>query len=96
VLALFVGVAMIASRLVRPIAAVVNRAVSSTGGVAGRLARENAVRNPGRTASTAAALMIGLALVTCLAALASGLLDAQSRDVERQLSADQVVVSQDG
>ena len=96
VLALFVGVAMIASRLVRPIAAVVGRAVSSTGGVAGRLARENAVRNPGRTASTAAALMIGLALVTCLSAFASGLLDSQSRDVERQLSADQVVVSQDG
>ncbi len=96
VLALFVGVAMIASRLVRPIAAVVGRAVSSTGGVAGRLARENAVRNPGRTASTAAALMIGLALVTCLSAFASGLLDSQSRDVERQLSADYVAVSQNG
>ena len=33
-------------------------------GVPGRLARENAVRNPGRTAATAAALMIGLALVS--------------------------------
>ena len=86
---------MIASRLVRPIAAVVGRAVSSTAGVAGRLARENAVRNPGRTASTAAALMIGLALVT-LSAFASGLLDSQSRDVERQLSADYVAVSQSG
>ena len=39
VLALFVGVAMSSSRLVRPLAAVVGRAVSSTGGVAGRLAR---------------------------------------------------------
>jgi putative ABC transport system permease protein len=96
VLALFVGVAMIASQLVRPIAAVVGRAVSSTGGVAGRLARENAVRNPGRTASTAAALMIGLALVTCLSAFATGLLDSQSRDVEGQLSADYVAVSQNG
>ena len=55
VLALFVGMAMIAIALVHPLAAVVGRAVSSTGGVAGRLARENAVRNPGRTASTAAA-----------------------------------------
>ena len=96
VLALFVGVAMSASRLVRPIAAVVGRAVSSTGGVAGRLARENAIRNPGRTASTAAALMIGLALVTCLSAFAKGQLDSQSRDVERQLSADYVAVSQNG
>jgi putative ABC transport system permease protein len=96
VLALFVGVAMSASRLVRPLTAVVGRAVSSTGGVAGRLARENAVRNPGRTASTAAALMIGLALVTCLSAFAKGLLDSQSRDVERQLKADYVAVSQNG
>jgi putative ABC transport system permease protein len=95
-LALFVGVAMSASRLVRPIAAVVGRAVSSTGGVAGRLARENAIRNPGRTASTAAALMIGLALVTCLSAFAKGLLDSHSRDVERQLNVNAVAVSQSG
>jgi putative ABC transport system permease protein len=96
VLALFVGVAMSASRLVRPLAAVVGRGASSTGGVAGRLARENAIRNPGRTASTAAALMIGLALVTCLSTFAKGLLDSQSRDVERQLDADYVAVSQNG
>ena len=38
-------------------------------GIAGRLARENATRNPERTASTAAALMIGLALVTFVATL---------------------------
>ena len=45
----------------------------SLGGSAGRLARENSVRNPGRTASTAAALMIGLALVTVVATLGAGL-----------------------
>ena len=39
----------------------------------GRLAHENAVRNPGRTASTAAALMIGLALVSFVAIFAAGL-----------------------
>ena len=37
------------------------------GGTAGRLARQNAVRNPSRTASTAAAVMIGLALITFVA-----------------------------
>jgi putative ABC transport system permease protein len=37
------------------------------------LARDNARRNPQRTASTAAALMIGLALVTLVAVLASGI-----------------------
>src|SRR3954454_6778556 len=40
--------------------------------------------------------MIGLALVTCLSAFAKGLLDSQSRDVERQVSADYVAVSQNG
>ena len=43
------------------------------GGVAGELASSNSVRNPGRTASTAAALMIGLTLVTVVAVLGAGL-----------------------
>ena len=42
------------------------------GGAAGVLARDNARRNPQRTASTASALMIGLALVTLVATLAAG------------------------
>ena len=41
-------------------------------GITGRLARENAIRQPGRTMVTAAALMIGLALVTFVAVLAAG------------------------
>jgi putative ABC transport system permease protein len=43
------------------------------GGGAGRLARGNSVRNPARTATTASALMIGLALVTLVGVLAAGL-----------------------
>jgi putative ABC transport system permease protein len=58
-LLLFVGVAMLSSHLVRPLAALVGRPARSLGGSAGRLAAQNSVRNPGRTASTAAALMIG-------------------------------------
>jgi putative ABC transport system permease protein len=41
-------------------------------GITGRLARENAMRQPGRTMVTAAALMVGLALVTFVAVLADG------------------------
>ena len=73
VLELFVGIAMLAPQLVKPLAAVVGLPAARLGGSAGRLARENAVRNPGRTASTAAALMIGLALVTVVATLGAGL-----------------------
>ena len=54
------------------------------GGVAGDLARSNSMRNPSRTASTAAALMIGLALVTAVAVLAQGLQSAvRGRGAER-------------
>ena len=75
-IALFLGVALIASRLVRPLAAVVGWPAHRLGGMPGELARENSIRNPGRTASTAAALMIGLALVTVVAVLGGALRDS--------------------
>ena len=52
VLLMFVAVAMIASRVVRPLAFVLGAPGARLGGTAGSLARQNAVRNPTRTAST--------------------------------------------
>ena len=69
---MFVGVAMIASRVVRPLAYVLGAPGARFGGTAGSLARQNAVRNPARTASTAAAVMIGLALITFVAVIGQG------------------------
>src|SRR5207253_959605 len=66
-LALFVGVALVAPSVTRPLALVLGWPATRIGGAAGRLARSNAMRNPARTASTVAALMIGLALVTAFA-----------------------------
>ena len=63
------GIALLAPRLVAPLARFVGWPARRVGGVAGELAGANAVRNPGRTASTAAALMIGLTLVTLVAVL---------------------------
>jgi putative ABC transport system permease protein len=71
--ALFLGVAMLAPRLVPPLAQVLGWPATKLGGAAGQLARSNATRNPARTASTASALMIGLALVTLVGVLAAGL-----------------------
>ena len=71
--ALFVGVAMLAKTLVPPLAAALGWPAVRIGGAAGSLARGNATRNPARTASTASALMIGLALVTLVGVLAAGL-----------------------
>jgi putative ABC transport system permease protein len=96
VLLLFVGVAMVTSRLVRPLAALVGWPARAIGGVAGNLARGNSIRNPGRTASTAAALMIGIALVTFVAVLASGMKASNRGAIEDQVIADYVVTAQDG
>jgi ABC-type antimicrobial peptide transport system permease subunit len=60
------------------------------------IGRENARRNPGRTAATAAALMIGIALVTFVGVLAEGIRGSNSEAIERQIQADLIVTSQDG
>jgi putative ABC transport system permease protein len=96
ILLLFVGVAMISSRLVTPLAYVVGWPARTIGGAAGKLASGNSARNPSRTAATAAALMIGIALVTFVAVLAAGM-KASNRDaIEEQVLADYVITAQDG
>jgi putative ABC transport system permease protein len=71
--ALFIGVSMLAPQLVPPLVRVLGWPASRIGGSAGKLAQSNSSRNPTRTASTASALMIGLALVTLVGVLAAGL-----------------------
>ena len=73
-LMIFLGVALLAERLVRPLATVLGWPAARFGGIAGMLARENTERNTQRTASTASALMIGLALVTLVTILAAGII----------------------
>ena len=96
VLGLFVGIALTAPRLVKPLARVVGWPAKRAGGVAGELAGANAVRNPGRTASTAAALMIGLTLVTVVAVLGSGMSATTRSAVSDQVRADHVIDAKDG
>jgi putative ABC transport system permease protein len=96
VLGLFVGVAMVAPILVKPLARVLGWPATKIGGVAGELARSNSIRNPARTASTAAALMIGLALVTLVAVLAQGLKGSFEDAVNKLFHADYALTSQDG
>jgi ABC-type antimicrobial peptide transport system permease subunit len=64
--------------------------------VAARTGGENAQRNPGRTAATAAALMIGIALVAFIATLANGMKASNREAIEEQIAADYVVTSLDG
>ena len=87
---------MASPRLVPPLASGLGRIGARFGGSAGKLARSNAMRNPGRTASTAAALMIGLALVTFIAVLANGMKQSNRRAIERQVKSTYLLTSANG
>jgi len=93
VLLLFVGVAIFAPTLVPPLASALGWPASRIGGAAGVLARENTMRNPSRTASTAAALMIGLALVTFVTVFAQGLRGGFEGAVNELFHADYALAS---
>jgi putative ABC transport system permease protein len=95
-LLLFLGVAIISPRLVRPLASLLGRPAQRIGGAAGSLARGNSTRHPGRTAVTAAALMIGIALVTFVTVLGQGIRASTTGTLENQIRADYVVSGQDG
>jgi putative ABC transport system permease protein len=93
--AIFLGVAMLAKTLVPPLARVLGWPAARLGGASGTLARGNAVRNPQRTASTASALMIGLALVTLVAVLAAGLKTRFESAVNSVFTADYALTATD-
>ena len=96
VLALFAGMALLAPRLVVPLARFVGAPARGIGGVAGELAGANAVRNPGRTASTAAALMIGITLVTLVAVLGSSLGKSTTSAIKEEVHAGYVIDAPEG
>ena len=96
VIALFLGVALAAPHLVKPLARLVGSPARRAGGIAGDLASSNSVRNPSRTASTAAALMVGLTLVTVVAVLGAGVRKSVESAVTDQVKAAYIVDGPDG
>ena len=96
VIALFLGVALAAPHLVKPLAHLVGLPARRAGGIAGDLASSNSVRNPSRTASTAAALMVGLTLVTVVAVLGAGVRKSVESAVTDQVKAAYIVDGPDG
>jgi putative ABC transport system permease protein len=95
VLLLFLAVTMVASRVVRPLAFLLGAPGARLGGTAGTLARENAARNPARTASTAAAMMIGLALITFFAVIGEGFRSSFTSSVNELFVADYALTAGD-
>jgi putative ABC transport system permease protein len=93
VLLVFVGVALVSRHVVRPLAAIVGWPLERLGHATGELARENATRNPARTAITAAALMVGIGLVAFVAVFADGLKASFTGAIDQRARADLIVTS---
>ncbi|MEX5707483.1 FtsX-like permease family protein [Parafrankia sp. FMc6] len=84
----FLGIATLSPLLAPPITQVVGIPLRAMFGTTGRLGQENAIRNPRRTASTASALMIGLALVSAFAVLGQSIKESVRETVSESLGAD--------
>jgi putative ABC transport system permease protein len=90
-LTLILGTAASASRLVGPIVRVTGSPLRRFGGLPGTLASENARRNPGRTATTSAALMIGIAVVAFFAIFAHAITGSNNDELQKHVRSAYVV-----
>jgi putative ABC transport system permease protein len=85
----FLGVALLSPLVSRPVTGAIGQLFRRR--LPGRLGRQNSLRNPRRTASTAAALMIGLALVAAVGVLGSSLKDSVRKIASDAIGADYIV-----
>jgi putative ABC transport system permease protein len=88
---IFIGVARLAPAIARPMASALGRPPARLLGMSGRLGRENSMRSPRRTAQTASALMVGLALVSAIAVFGASLSRSATQSVDNAVSADIIV-----
>ena len=91
---IFVGVALLSARIVPAAGDWLGWPATRIAGAMGRLARDNATRNPQRTASTASALMIGLALVTFVTVLSAGIIANFKDAVNDVFTGDYAITAQ--
>ena len=89
----FVGVTVLGPVLVGPVTRVISWPVARFRGTIGRLARENTLRNPKRTSSTAAALMIGVGLVGLITIVASSVTLSIDEAIDDSFTGDYVIDS---
>jgi putative ABC transport system permease protein len=94
--AVLLAVSLFSPRLVRPLASFAGRPLEALRRLTGRLARENTQRNPARTAVTAAALMIGLAVVAFVTVFAAGIKSSIATAVDESFQGELVLQNSDG
>ncbi|MGH3287784.1 MAG: ABC transporter permease [Streptosporangiaceae bacterium] len=88
---IFLGVAMLAPTIARPLSGLLGRPLAVLLGTPGQLGRENSMRSPRRTAQTASALMIGLALVSAMAVFGASFSESATSSVDQAISADLLI-----
>ena len=86
----FLGITVASPLFARPVVGLLAQPFSRAG-IAGRLGRGNAMRSPRRTSTTAAALMIGLALVATISTVGASAKDSVVKAVATSLGADYVL-----
>ncbi len=91
-LLVFVGVALLGPTFAAPASRWIGAPLARFG-VTGQLARENAIRNPNRTSTTAAALMIGVGLVVFFAVAGQSVKVSAGQAIDKTISSDFVVSS---
>ena len=89
----FLGVAVLGPTIAAPLSRLIGAPIRKVKGITGALAQENAVRNPKRTSATAAALMIGVALVGLITIFAASARTSINAAIDRSMKADYVVNS---
>lgn len=87
----FLGVASLSTAVARPVSRAIGAPFAALFRVPGRFARDNASRNPRRTARTASALMIGVAMISAAAVFAASLRDTVGRLLDNAIKADYIV-----
>jgi putative ABC transport system permease protein len=90
-LLVFLAVSMLSSRVVKPVARILGWPLPKLDNLTGTLAIENTTRKPRRTATTASALMIGLALVGFFFVLGNSIKASAGAAIEEGLRADYVL-----
>jgi putative ABC transport system permease protein len=90
---LFIGVAMLAPAAARPLSGTIGSPFAWLLGEPGKLGQENSMRNPRRTAQTASALMVGLALVSAIAVFGASLSDSVTSSVDEATNANLILTA---
>lgn len=90
-LLILIGVGMAMRMLIRPIARAVGWPLQRLFGTSARLGRQNTMRDPARTASTAAALMVGIGLVVFVAVFVDGLKSSFFDALDRTVRSDLII-----